>query len=282
VAKMVKKQLIMEKALELFAKQGFEATSVQQITTHCGISKGSFYLSFKSKDELIIALIDYFLMQITSDVDYKVKNTSAGEELLYKFFFSTFTSLQKHTNFAKILLKEPTQRFNEELLLKFKEYDHLIEQVILSMVERIYGNEINETKYDLIFCIKGFLKIYSELFLFHDFTIDLHLLTQSLVEKTNILATHTTVAFISPEIFQMYDQPLNEEIRKHHILDILDKIIDEFEDSIEKESLQLLKQELIEPSLSRAIVKGLLENIRERNECKLVSYLLRRYYEIES
>ena len=59
----------MEKALELFAKQGFEATSVQQITEHCGISKGAFYLSFKSKDELILALIDHFMMQITSDID---------------------------------------------------------------------------------------------------------------------------------------------------------------------------------------------------------------------
>ena len=67
---MIKKQLIMEKALELFAKQGFEATSVQQITEHCGISKGAFYLSFKSKDELILALIDYFMTQFTSDIDY--------------------------------------------------------------------------------------------------------------------------------------------------------------------------------------------------------------------
>ena len=61
---MIKKQLIMEKALELFAEKGFEATSVQQITEHCGISKGAFYLSFKSKDELILALIDHFMMQV--------------------------------------------------------------------------------------------------------------------------------------------------------------------------------------------------------------------------
>ncbi len=43
----------MEKALELFSEQGFEATSVQQITERCGISKGAFYLSFKTKDELV-------------------------------------------------------------------------------------------------------------------------------------------------------------------------------------------------------------------------------------
>ena len=101
---MIKKQLIMEKALELFAKQGFEATSVQQITDHCGISKGAFYLSFKSKDELIIALIDHFMIQFVSDIDYVVKNT-ANEELLYEFYYTSFKSFQKHSDFAKLLLK---------------------------------------------------------------------------------------------------------------------------------------------------------------------------------
>ena len=90
---MIKKQLIMEKALELFAEQGFEATSVQQITEHCGISKGAFYLSFKSKDELILALIDHFMMQFTSDIDYVVKNTKNDEELLYKFYYTIFQFL---------------------------------------------------------------------------------------------------------------------------------------------------------------------------------------------
>ena len=71
---MIKKQLIMDKALELFAEQGFEATSVQQITEHCGISKGAFYLSFKSKDELILAMIDHFMIGITIDIDQVVKS----------------------------------------------------------------------------------------------------------------------------------------------------------------------------------------------------------------
>lgn len=64
-----RKQLIMEKAIELFAARGFESTSVQQITEHCGISKGAFYLSFKSKDELILEIIDYFMKRFTTGVD---------------------------------------------------------------------------------------------------------------------------------------------------------------------------------------------------------------------
>ena len=52
--------MIIEKASELFAENGFGATSVQDITDACGISKGSFYLSFKSKDSLLFSIFEYF------------------------------------------------------------------------------------------------------------------------------------------------------------------------------------------------------------------------------
>lgn len=46
---MLKKQLIMEKALELFSEQGFEATSVQQITERCGIFKRCILFILQNK-----------------------------------------------------------------------------------------------------------------------------------------------------------------------------------------------------------------------------------------
>lgn len=163
---MTKKQLIIEKALELFAEKGFEATSVQQITDECGISKGAFYLSFKSKDELITALIDYFMMQFISDIDYVVKETENDEELLYEFYYTIFNSFSKHADFAKILMKEQMRSFNEDFLLKSRIYDQAMDEIILSMVERLYGDEIRQEKYDVMYCVKGFMKTYSELFYF--------------------------------------------------------------------------------------------------------------------
>lgn len=275
---MIKKQLIMEKSLELFAKQGFEATSIQQITEHCGISKGAFYLSFKSKEELIISLIDHFMIQITSDIDYVVKNTINKDNLLFEFFYTVFRSSQKHSDFAKILMKEQTQSFNQELIIKFRYYDRLIEKIILTMIDRMYGEEIKHTKYDLVYCVKGFISIYSELFLFIDVPVDIKLLSQSLVEKTNLLARHTTIPFISQELLQ-FKQPMDEEVTMVQILEIMEQNIKEIEDSIEKESLVLLKQHLLEPTLSPAIVKGLLENIRNHPHCKWISYLLRNHFD---
>jgi AcrR family transcriptional regulator len=276
---MIKKQLIMEKALELFAQQGFEATTIQQITDYCGISKGAFYLSFKSKDELIVALVDHFMNQFTSDIDHIV-NTTSDKDLLFEFYYSIFHSFQKHSDFAKVLIKEQTS-FNQEFLMKkMHYYDRLIEKMILSMIERLYGEAIDQTKYDLIYCIKGFMTTYSHLFLFYNVPIDLNLLATSLVEKTNLLAKHTTIPFISSELIEILKQPVNDELTKEQILDIIEQKIVEMEESIEKESLLLLKQELVEPSFAPAIVKGLLENIRNHPHCKWISYLLRNYFKL--
>ena len=275
---MIKKQLIMEKSLELFAKQGFEATSIQQITEYCGISKGAFYLSFKSKDELILALIDHFMMQFTADADYVVKNTVVDEKLFYEFYYSTFNSFQKHSDFTKVLIKEQSHSFNKELIVKMQAYDKLFEKSILSMIERVYGKDVELTKYDLVYCIKGFISIYSQLFLFQKIPVDLNLLSRSLVEKTNLLAKHTTIPFISQDLIHLGMQPMDEAVTKEQILDIMEQKIAEIEESIEKESLVLLQQHLLEPTLSPAIVKGLLENIRNHPHCKWISYLLRSYY----
>jgi AcrR family transcriptional regulator len=275
---MVKKQLIMEKSLELFAKQGFEATSVQQITEHCGISKGAFYLSFKSKDELILALIDHFMSQFISNLDYVVKN-SKDHELLFEFYYATFDSFHKQSDFAKILIKEQMQSFNEELILRFHSYDRLMDKIILEMIEHLYGEGVKQTKYDLIYCIKGFMSMYSQLFLFYNVPIDSNLLSQSLVEKTNLLAKHTTIPFISEELIEMMKQPIKEEVTKEQILELIGQKLVELEDSIEKESLILLKEQLLEPTLSPVLVKGLLENIRNHPHCKWIGFILRSYFE---
>lgn len=277
---MEKKQLIMDKAVELFAQQGFEATSIQQITDHCGISKGAFYLSFKSKDALITALIDHFMIQFTEAIDYEVKNTKNVNDLYYNFYYTVFHSFHEHSDFAKILMKEMMQSFDEELFIKFHDYNQMSEKVISSMVERIYEDRIEQTKYDLVHCIKGLMKTYSELFIFYKLPLDLDLLARSLSEKTTILAENMTIPFISKELRQSFNYPINEEPSQEQVLDILEQNIVEMEASIEKESLLLLKQQLVEPTLSPALINGLLENIRKHPHCKWVAYLLRNHFNL--
>lgn len=272
---MIKKLLIMEKALELFAKQGVEATSIQQITEHCGISKGAFYLSFKSKDELILSLIDHFMKQITAEIDYTVKNSKEGE-LLYSFFSTIFHSFQNHSDFAKLLVKERSQSLNDDLLAKLRFYDSLTDKAIIEMVEKLYGDDVAQTKYDLVYTIKGLMSVYSSLALFNNTPLDVDLLACSLVEKADLLARHSTIPVITQQLNEIYPQA---KMTKEKLLELLEKKIDEIDNKIEKESLILLRNHIIDPSLSPAIVKGLLENIRNHPHCKWTAYLLRNYFE---
>jgi AcrR family transcriptional regulator len=279
---MSKKQLIMESALELFAKQGFEATSVQQITVHSGISKGAFYLSFKSKDELIMALIDQFMDQFVSDIDQIVKDpNNTGGELLGKFYYTTFHSFQKHSDFAKIFIKEQAHTFNEELISKGRHFDQLIDDIILSMLNQLYGEAVQHTKYDLIYCIKGFMHVYSHLFLFFNVPLDLDLLCRSIAEKTDLLAKHSSIPFITDELYDTFRKAGHEEeMTEGQMVEIMEQKIEELEDSIEKESLILLKKDLQERSLSPAIVQGLITNIRNSPQSRWIAYLLLNYYDL--
>lgn len=277
----MRKQFIMDKAIELFAKQGFEATSVQQITNYCGISKGAFYLSFKSKDELIVSIIDHFMEEFISDIDQIVKSTK-NDELLYAFYRTIIESFYEHSSFGKIFIQEPMMFLKEELIDKARYYDTLLDKTILTIVERLYGEDISKTKYELTYCMKHFISMYSELLLFKniDNMLDIDLLTKSLVEKTNILATHMETTFITEELFSLPTQLNEVKHTKDKIIALLDEKIETIDDAMTKESLILLKAHMLEPSLQSAVVAGLLENIQKHRHCKWIAFLLRNYFEL--
>ena len=47
------RQRIVEAAVALFAEQGFDATSVNQVVARAGVAKGALYHHFSSKDDLL-------------------------------------------------------------------------------------------------------------------------------------------------------------------------------------------------------------------------------------
>ncbi|TYS59890.1 TetR/AcrR family transcriptional regulator [Sutcliffiella horikoshii] len=278
---MSKKQQIMEKATELFAKQGFEATSIQQITEQCGISKGSFYLSFKSKDELIMEMLDHFFMEVTAETDQLVNSNKNDANLLFKFYKLMFHFFAKHADFAKVLIKEMPHSLNQELLIKSRTYDIQTSKNILDMVESIYGDKVQATKFDLVYCIKGFLRIYSELFLFYEVELDMDLLCQSLVEKTDSLAKHSNIPFITEELefYLKNADKIGDSDSKEDVLALMDRFAGDMEDVVVRESLQMLREDIMEPSLPLAVRKGLIENVRVRADGKWLALVLDRWFE---
>lgn len=63
------KKKIYETAHQLFREYGFENVSVDSIVEMAGVSKGTFYVHFDSKDAVIVALINDYVNEV--DLDYK-------------------------------------------------------------------------------------------------------------------------------------------------------------------------------------------------------------------
>lgn len=266
---MVKKQLIMEKALELFAEQGYEATSIQQITDSCGISKGAFYLSFKSKDELILGLIDHFMHDFLTNIERSVSQSVQSERLVYNYLYQSFSFFREHANFAHTFMKEYQTTMNEGVFEKIEYYDRIFNQLVYDIVIRQFPKTKEQDALELMFIVQAFLQRYSQLFLKGEVSpIDLDLLCSSIVEKVAIIAEHSTIKYFSPEWVG-----LGTEHSKEELLRSMEDKLSVLSDGILKESLQLLYSHLRTPSLPQAIEAGLILNLRNDPQTKWLAEL---------
>lgn len=62
------RQFIIETTAPIFNSKGYEGTSISDITTATGLTKGSVYGNFKDKNELAAAVFDYNLGKIKSGI----------------------------------------------------------------------------------------------------------------------------------------------------------------------------------------------------------------------
>ena len=64
----VRREELMDAALRLFVAKGIATTSIEEIVTAAGVSKGGFYHHFASKDALLLALQDRYIAHFLADL----------------------------------------------------------------------------------------------------------------------------------------------------------------------------------------------------------------------
>lgn len=80
--------LILDVAFRLFMEKGYEQTSIQDIINHLGgLSKGAIYHHFKSKEDILVAVIDRMTAESNQMLaDIRDSSGLSGEEKLKKIF----------------------------------------------------------------------------------------------------------------------------------------------------------------------------------------------------
>ena len=96
-----KKNLIMNVALEHFAKEGYHNTTISHIAKHAKISKGLMYNYFESKEELLSEIINRSLGEISRYFDPD-KDGYLSEEEFDLFIRKLFILLREKLSFWRL------------------------------------------------------------------------------------------------------------------------------------------------------------------------------------
>lgn len=77
------RQFIVEQTAPIFNEKGYSGTSITDITSATGLTKGSIYGNFENKDEVALAAFDYNFNRVTNYIKEQiVKSENSIERLL--------------------------------------------------------------------------------------------------------------------------------------------------------------------------------------------------------
>lgn len=117
--KEYKEEEVVEKAMNLFWRKGYETTSMQMLEKEMGINKFSIYSSFGNKHGLFIESLKCYKLKVSIILD-KFKNAPNGVEDIKQFFYDSVDIDFKGSLQKGCLLTNTYNEFSEseDLLIK--------------------------------------------------------------------------------------------------------------------------------------------------------------------
>lgn len=148
----VSKEEIILKAIEVFGQSGYHYTSIHDLAQACGLLKGSVYHYFKSKDEILLAAIQYarnFYREKIFSCAYRQPELSPYqclEKLLTKQH-QVFTRNRRGCFFANLVIETSivTEKFREELIYFFRDWRMALQHIFMSSgMNPEFANQVAE------------------------------------------------------------------------------------------------------------------------------------------
>jgi len=139
-----KRDVIFLKAEELFQRYGYKKVSVDDIVAKAGVAKGTFYLYFKSKDELYNQIILSYYEEAKKLTEEVIKKDVSGDIklLFYKDFMYGFFYFKDNKILKELMVENPGYYSETVHIEKIIELD-------IEMVKTMYAGEIKFLRQDI-------------------------------------------------------------------------------------------------------------------------------------
>ncbi|WP_412985378.1 TetR/AcrR family transcriptional regulator [Pontimicrobium sp. IMCC45349] len=149
------KQFILETVAPIFNKNGYAATSMQDITKATGLTKGAIYGNFKNKEDLAIASFKFTVRNLMKKIatHLELSNSPIQKLFLITDFYRNYYSYSKELGGCPVLnIGVDANNQNTKLLLNVKQVIEKIQDQVATIIEKgieakEITNEINAMQY---------------------------------------------------------------------------------------------------------------------------------------
>lgn len=261
-----KEKKIIEAAVSIFATKGYSATSIQEIVDACGMSKGAFYLYFKSKDALLLAAFKYQFGLIQSKVDsLPVKGLSPREAFTLRLQ-TQLEEIQKNKEFIIMQTREQAIPINSEIEDFIKKMSQNIGRFYHTSLLEIYGTKINRYIYDLNIILQGIVQAYLKLIIFDVATVDLKKLAVFVLRRADDLVEGYMKTDEEPILTSEFVCQLSKqfpEVTKDDVVREISLVKNKIDDGDLIITLEVLEEEIQKETPRMPVIQGMLSNINE-------------------
>ncbi|WP_239616175.1 TetR/AcrR family transcriptional regulator [Cohnella mopanensis] len=281
-----KKKQILDAAIHCFARKGYNATTIQEIVDELGMAKGSIYFYFKSKDDLLISIFEYYSEMMLHRME--VLPEEAGlppREKLVLQWERQFQFFREHLDFMMMLIKEPLTGLHphiQGMMIRLRARSQVWN---VSNLLAIYGSSVEDYLADASALMSGIVSQYFEAIVFEKKKFDESRLSRFMVRRIDDLisgiiraketpilppmdlANLRTLAGLTPEI---------SNAKTDLIQKIMDLIVDSDypgDESTQRDmlaALALLKEEFVKPlHKNHLIIRAMLALLKQNSSDQL-------------
>lgn len=143
------KRKIFETSMDLFAKKGYDATSIEEITSVVGVAKGTLYYHFSSKDEIFNFLVEEGMNLLKTSILIKTSKVDNVVDKLKAIILIQIKVMLKYENFIAILLSQIWGNEPRNLMCKNYAFDYI--NIIKEIIEvGIQNGEIDHVDSEVL------------------------------------------------------------------------------------------------------------------------------------
>ena len=150
------KRKIFETSMKLFAEKGYDATSIEEITSVVGVAKGTLYYHFSSKEEIFHFLVDEGMKLLQNSISIKTAQKTNSIDKLKSIVLIQLKVLYKYEDFMTIIFSQlwGNEPRNIECKKYVVQYLKIIEEIIQDGINKGEGasalerRDIEEAGYD--------------------------------------------------------------------------------------------------------------------------------------